>query len=268
MDTLRPGWLGTEPLNEKVIKMTSSRLCYGIIPARYQSSRFPGKALADILGKPMFWHVFDRSRRCPLLREVYLATDDDRIFSAAEHLGVPVVMTKRGHRSGTDRVLEAAEKLQIPSDAVVVNIQGDEPTLNPSMISRLLRPFEDPDMRVATLAHTIDRHEAESPDRVTVVMSKSGKGLYFSRAMLPHHLPPAPVTLYEHVGLYAFRMDTLKLFVALGPGRLESIENLEMLRLIENDIPIQVEITEVASMCVDHPKDLVRVTELLKHEHT
>jgi 3-deoxy-manno-octulosonate cytidylyltransferase (CMP-KDO synthetase) len=239
--------------------------CYGIIPARYQSARFPGKPLADILGKPMFWHVFDRARQCPELSKVILATDDNRIASAAKALNVPIIMTRDDHPSGTDRVLEAAELLQIPEDAIVVNIQGDEPALEPAMLTKLVRPFSAPEIQVTTLAHKIDKAEAQSPDRVNVVLSKKGKGLYFSRSLIPYPCSGQEVDFYEHVGLYAFRMNMLKHFVALGPSRLETTEQLEMLRLLENDIPIHVEITDQPSMCVDHPEDIKIVTRILRN---
>ncbi|MBW2265825.1 MAG: NTP transferase domain-containing protein, partial [Deltaproteobacteria bacterium] len=117
--------------------------CYGIIPARYGSTRFPGKALALIRGKPMFWHVFERARQCPELSNVVLATDDERIAGAAKELDVPVLMTRKDHPNGTSRVMEAAEALGIPQDAVVVNIQGDEPVLNPAMLTELVLPFRE-----------------------------------------------------------------------------------------------------------------------------
>jgi 3-deoxy-manno-octulosonate cytidylyltransferase (CMP-KDO synthetase) len=241
--------------------------CYGIIPARYGSTRFPGKPLAPILNKPMFWHVYDRARQCTELVDVILATDDERIRSAAEELDVPVVMTRNDHPSGTDRVLEAAESLQLDEHAIVVNIQGDEPTLHPAMLTKLVRPFLSSEVQVTTLAKRIDRVESESPARVNVALSKSGKGLYFSRSLIPY--PGAEwgtAEYYEHIGLYAFRMNMLKRFVALGPSPLEITEKLEMLRLIENDIPIHVEVIEHASMCVDYPEDIEVVTRMLLEE--
>ncbi len=246
--------------------------CYGIIPARYASSRFPGKPLADILGKPMFWHVYERARRCSALIDVALATDDDRIMAAAQNLGVPAVMTRPDHPSGTDRVMEAALALGVSESAVVVNIQGDEPLLDPEMLDQLVAPFSDPDTRVATLAIPIDHQEALRPDRVKVVMDDRGRALYFSRAPIPwlrdgeadddagthgsHYL--------GHVGLYAFRMRALARFVSLPPGRLERIERLEQLRLLENGIPIRVVETTRRSIGVDRPEDIRRVVEMMR----
>ncbi|MCP4694211.1 MAG: 3-deoxy-manno-octulosonate cytidylyltransferase, partial [Desulfobacterales bacterium] len=235
-------------------------------PARYDSSRFPGKPLADILGRPMFWHVHHRAQQCAALDTVVLATDDDRIFSKARDLGVPAVMTRKDHPSGTDRTLEAAERLGAADDAVVVNIQGDEPLLEPGMITELTSPFRDPEARVATLARPISAAEAESPDIVKVVLGEGGKALYFSRAPIPYPRDQGRGAYYGHVGLYAFRMEALRRFAALGPGRLERIEKLEQLRLLENDIPIHVVETTRVSIGVDRPEDLDAVRELLEKQ--
>ena len=238
--------------------------CVGIIPARYQSTRFPGKPLADILGKPMFWHVYQRAKSCPQLDQVVLATDDQRIYETARSLDVAVIMTRSDHPSGTDRILEAAKKLQVPDSAVVVNVQGDEPLLDPAMITTLVAPFTDAAIGVTTLAHPISPEAAQNPNRVTVVVSKSGRGLYFSRAKLPFDASGEDHAIYGHIGLYAYRMRHLKRFVALGPTLLEKVERLEMLRLLENDIPIHVQITDAATLGVDHPDDLTRVVEIMR----
>ena len=238
--------------------------CVGIIPARYQSTRFPGKPLADILGKPMFWHVYQRAKSCPQLDQVVLATDDQRIYETARSLDVAVIMTRSDHPSGTDRILEAAKKLQVPDSAVVVNVQGDEPLLDPAMITTLVAPFTDAAIGVTTLAHPISPEAAQNPNRVTVVVSKSGRGLYFSRATLPYDAGGEDHAIYGHIGLYAYRMRHLKRFVALGPTPLEKVERLEMLRLLENDIPIHVQITDAATLGVDHPDDLTRVVEIMR----
>ncbi|OQY59821.1 MAG: 3-deoxy-D-manno-octulosonate cytidylyltransferase [Desulfobacteraceae bacterium 4572_88] len=238
--------------------------CYGIIPARYASNRFPGKPLAEILGKPMFRHVAERAGQCPELAQVALATDDERIFSVAEQCSVRAVMTRKDHPSGTDRVLEAARQLGVDEDAVVVNIQGDEPALDPAMLTELVSPFTDPDVRVTTLARKIGPEEAENPDRVKVVFAKDGRALYFSRSPIPYPRGKEGSEFYVHVGLYAFRMKVLEQFVRLGPSRLETTEKLEQLRLLENNIPIHVVTTQHQSVGVDRPEDIEIVTQLLR----
>ena len=237
--------------------------CYGIIPARYGSTRFPGKPLAEIHGKPMFWHVFTRASQCPDLKKVVLATDDDRILTAARKLDVPVLMTRPDHPSGTDRVLEAANLLRVPPQSVVVNIQGDEPALEPKMLSELLQPFAKPEAQVTTLVKPISSAQVNNPDIVKVVFSKSGKALYFSRSAIPHTNPDLTGEHYGHIGVYAFKINALKQFVSLTPSRLEMTEKLEQLRLLENDIPIDVVLTEFESVGVDRPEDIDRVSRFL-----
>jgi len=240
--------------------------CYGIIPVRYKSTRFPGKPLADILGKPMFWHVFNRARMCSELTSVMLATDDERIFSAAGKLDIPVVMTRDDHQSGTDRVLEAAESIKVSGDAVVINIQGDEPTLKPAMISELIVPFKNPDVLITTPIRKITSEEAKNPDIVKVVFGLNKKALYFSRSPIPCPREKQGSEFYGHIGLYAFRMNALRQFVALEPGRLERAEKLEQLRLLENEIPVHVLITKHRSIGVDRPDDIEKVSKILKKE--
>jgi 3-deoxy-manno-octulosonate cytidylyltransferase (CMP-KDO synthetase) len=237
--------------------------CYGIIPARYQSTRFPGKPLADILGRPMIWHVFERARQCQTLSKVVLATDDDRIRSAAQKLDIPVVMTRSDHPSGTDRVLEAAEKLELAADSVIVNIQGDEPILEPSMLSELLNPFSKPEIQVTTLARKISGPTAQSPDLVKVVFAADGRALYFSRSAIPYHRNPASDHYYGHIGIYALRMQTLKKFVSLEQSCLEISEKLEQLRLLENNIPIHIVETQHRSIGVDRPQDIEIVSKII-----
>ena len=240
--------------------------CHGIIPARYESSRFPGKPLVEIMGKPMFWHVYDRARQCPQMTSVTLATDDDRIFKAAELMDVPVVMTRSDHQSGTDRVLEAARKLEIDSDAVVVNIQGDEPCLKPEMLTELLLPFEMDKVQVATLATAISPAEAKSPDRVKVIRAKNGRALYFSRSMIPFDRDEKMHGFLLHIGLYAFRMEALERFGQLDPSPLELREKLEQLRLLEDGIDIYVTETRYACHGVDRPGDLEKVKNILEND--
>lgn len=237
--------------------------CHGIIPARYQSSRFPGKPLAEILGRPMIWHVFDRARQCTALSSVVLATDDDRIRSAARKWDIPVVMTRSDHPSGTDRVLEAAEKLKLNTDAVIVNIQGDEPALEPAMLAELVAPFSRPDIQVTTLARRINAAEAQDPDLVKVVFAADHRALYFSRSPVPFQRRETGGNYYGHIGIYALRMPTLKKFVALNQGRLEVSEKLEQLRLLENNIPIYIVETAHRSIGVDRPQDIEMVTQII-----
>lgn len=239
--------------------------CHGIIPARYDSSRFPGKPLVEIDGRPMFWHVHSRASACPHMTSVTLATDDERIYRAAKELGVPAVMTRRDHSSGTDRVLEAARALSIDSDAVVVNIQGDEPCLEPDMLTELVRPFAAPRVRVSTLATAIGAEEAQSPDRVKVVRAGDGRALYFSRSLVPHDRDGKVHGFLLHIGLYAFRMEALERFGQLPPSPLERREKLEQLRLLEDGIDIYV--TETSHVChgVDRPEDLVKVKTILEN---
>ncbi len=237
--------------------------CYGIIPARYQSTRFPGKPLADILGRPMIWHVFERARQCPSLSAVVLATDDDRIQSTAQKWSIPVVMTRADHPSGTDRVLEAAQKLKLDPDAVIVNIQGDEPTLEPALLTELVNPFHKPDIQVTTPVRKINAAEAQNPDVVKVVFTADHRALYFSRSAMPYHRNAIASNYYGHIGLYALRMTALKKFAALKRSCLEVTEGLEQLRLLENNIPIHIVEIEHQSIGVDRPEDIEIVTRIL-----
>lgn len=240
---------------------------HAIIPARYASSRFPGKPLVPLCGKPMFWHVWARARQCPLLASATLATDDERIRSAARELGVPVVMTGPDHASGTDRVFEAASLLGLPPHCIVVNVQGDEPCLEPNSLTSLLGAFASPPVQAATLAHVLEPEDLARPDKVKVVVSAAGDALYFSRAAIPFarngvfHHPPL-----GHIGMYAFTMDTLRRFVSLSPSLLERTEMLEQLRLLENGIPIRVVRTAKAFPGVDSPEDIYRVLPLLARQ--
>ncbi|MFW5731197.1 MAG: 3-deoxy-manno-octulosonate cytidylyltransferase [Desulfonatronovibrionaceae bacterium] len=234
----------------------------GIIPARHESSRFPGKPLADILGRPMFWHVYQQALKCRLLDSVYLATDHSSIYNAACHLQVPVLMTSQEHASGTDRVLEAARQIHAEHDSVIVNIQGDEPALNPGMLHQLLKPFQsNTDINVSTLARPALCGDLKDANTVKVVFSESGKALYFSRSMIPY--AKNDFTCYIHIGIYAFRMKYLEKFASLGQSRLEKTEKLEQLRLLEADIPVQVVITDFISHGVDTPSDLEYVKKII-----
>jgi 3-deoxy-manno-octulosonate cytidylyltransferase (CMP-KDO synthetase) len=185
-------------------------------------------------------------------------------------------MTSGNHQSGTDRVFEAALALKLPVDAVIVNIQGDEPAILPQMLSAVVRPFADSSVRVSTLARTISADEARQSSKVKVVCSRSGRALYFSRSVIPFvrdHTQKLPqdttdeATYLVHIGLYAFRFEALRVFTSLAPSALELAEKLEQLRLLENDIPIQVTLTQGRSLGVDKPEDLAEVIQVLREEH-
>jgi len=203
---------------------------------------------------------------------VVLATDDERILDAAKAWRVPALMTSREHESGTDRVLEAARLLGAGPDAVVVNIQGDEPLLEPEMLAQLLAPFAGPqgaEVQATTLATTLAPAEAANPDRVKVVLDCAGRALYFSRAPIPFDRDGdgKGVRPLLHIGLYGFRMATLERFAALPPGALERTEKLEQLRLLENGIPLHVALTSHQCHGVDRPEDVERIVKiLLEHE--
>lgn len=234
-----------------------------IIPARYSSSRFPGKPLVLIHGRPMFWHVFIRATRCALINRVVLATDDERIRAKAQELDVPVLMTRTDHPSGTDRVLEAAQLLQARPETIIVNIQGDEPALNPTMLTELVTPFDNPGVQVTTLGQIISPQEAASADKVKIVRAASGHALYFSRSLVPFGRGATPQYI-GHIGLYAFRLPVLEKFSALGESPLERLEKLEQLRLLEAGIPIHVALTSCHSHGVDRPEDLPAISQLIR----
>ncbi len=239
---------------------------YAVIPARYHSSRFPGKPLAKIMGKPMFWHVYSRASQCPNISAVFLATDDSRISKEAQTYNIPCLMTSPDHQSGTDRVVEAIRRLNLSPESVVINIQGDEPTISPSMLNQLIQPFERASTKVTTLVRLIDFQEAQSPNIVKVVWSHKGHALYFSRSVIPYTRNDSCGNYWAHIGLYGFRVETLEKFTSLSPSPLEQKEQLEQLRLLEFGIPIQVVATSCKSHGVDVPEDLKYVEDILSKE--
>lgn len=241
-----------------------SRSIFGIIPARYNSSRFPGKPLASILGQPMFWHVYKRAMESEIFKQVVLATDNQEIKARAEQLQVPVLMTHTDHQSGTERVLEAAIKLKVPQQSIVVNIQGDEPALEPDIFQELLLPFTEQQVQVSTLVHKISPEQAQNPNKVKVVWTRQGQALYFSRAAIPYAQENDKNNFWGHIGLYAFRFSTLRKFCTLEKSPLEKIEKLEQLRLLEADIPIYVQPTKLISCGVDRPEDIALVEKILQ----
>ena len=229
----------------------------GIIPARFRASRFPGKPLATIAGRPMLAHVIEGARRAKKLREVIVATDDERIAAAAAALGAPVALTSPDHPTGTDRLAEVAAQL---SDAIVVNVQGDEPLIEGFVIDAAVEALEaDAEAPMATVAHPLESDALADPNRVKVVLDRRGRALYFSRSAIPHVRGELP-RRWQHVGLYAYRRDFLLDFVALPPTPAERAEQLEQLRALENGHAIGCAIVEGwSSIPVDVPADVARV---------
>lgn len=239
-----------------------------IIPARYHSNRFEGKPLADILGKPMIQRVYERALSVDLLSRVAVATDDERIADCVRSFGGEVVMTRADHVSGTDRLAEAAEILNIAEQDVVVNIQGDQPMFAKEVVRQVAEPLiEDPALPMATLIYKIVRDaEINDPNHVKTVFDRNGKALYFSRSSIPFQRnpdEPVPPTYYKHLGFYAYRKGFLLTFVSLPEGEWERFEKLEQLRALEFGYDIKVVLTEHDSVEVDTPKDLERVVEIM-----
>jgi 3-deoxy-manno-octulosonate cytidylyltransferase (CMP-KDO synthetase) len=237
----------------------------GIIPARYASSRFPGKALADLCGKPMIQHVVERASRARLLHEVLVATDDRRILETVQAFGGKACMTSPDHPSGTDRIAEVVRDLACN---LVVNIQGDEPLIDPQVIDRAVEPLVADDRVVmGTLGRPMGVKEAGDPSKVKVVLDQQGFALYFSRASIPYlrdaMLPGSDRPYLLHMGLYVYRRDTLLRLAALSPTPLEERERLEQLRALEHGIRIRVVVTDHESFGVDTPADLERVRRMM-----
>jgi 3-deoxy-manno-octulosonate cytidylyltransferase (CMP-KDO synthetase) len=230
-----------------------------VIPARYGSTRFPGKSLARLQGRPMIQWVWEAASRSRLSDTVIVATDDDRIADVAANFGADVVMTKKSHRSGTDRIAEVADKV---SAHLYVNVQGDEPLLSPGAVDDLIRGMaESPRIPIGTLAHRIEKQaEWQSPEVVKVVCNRHNEAMYFSRSPLPFMRTwDAKAKLLRHVGIYAYRANALATFVALKPSALEQAESLEQLRALEYGLTIQVIETKYRCFGVDTPADLARV---------
>jgi 3-deoxy-manno-octulosonate cytidylyltransferase (CMP-KDO synthetase) len=240
----------------------------GIIPARWSSTRFPGKPLYPLAGKPLLKHVWEKCQRAKTLDSVIIATDDMRIANAAFDWGAQVALTSRSHRSGTDRVAEVARHAK--HFTFIVNIQGDEPLIDPRLINRLVRKLRsDSDVKIVSAAHPFENPaEASSPHQVKVVLDASGCALYFSRAPIPFSRSdgfPAVAgprrlgsrrSLYlRHQGIYGFRRETLLQFVKWKPSALERAESLEQLRALENGVTVHVLITAEGSPGIDTPED-------------
>ncbi len=245
----------------------------GIIPARYASTRFPGKPLVEIQGKSMIQRVYEQALKCPHLHAVTVATDDMRIFDHVLQFG-KVVLTSEKHLSGTDRCFEAAELLsddfQINSQDVIINIQGDEPFIKPEQIEDLCKCFEDAQSQIATLVKKIDNSQMLfDPNVVKVVFDNSGKALYFSRSPIPYCRAAEStnwvnkLNYFRHLGMYGYRFNVLQLITKLGVSSLEKAESLEQLRWIQNGFSIQTRITHFDAMAIDTPADLEKIVSAL-----
>jgi len=245
---------------------TSSSAAVAVIPARYASSRLPGKPLADIAGRPMIEHVYRRAADATGVDAVVVATDDPRIGAAVERFGGIARLTRAGHRTGTDRVAEVAADLTCD---IVINVQGDLPLIEPAMIAEVLGPLTaDPSVQMSTLRQAIgDPHEYDNPHVVKVVVDGKGDALYFSRSPIPFLRGDGPAEaghyVYKHIGLYGYRRDFLLSFGALPQTPLECAESLEQLRALEHGFRIRTVVTQYESIEVDTPEDLGRVRQLL-----
>ena len=235
-----------------------------VIPARYASTRFPGKPLAILGGKTVIERVYEQVSK--VIDEVYVATDDERIRQTVESYGGNAVMTSPNHKSGTDRIEEAVERIGTDAD-VVVNVQGDEPFIHESQIRTVCGCFEDEDTQIATLGKPSGRTPAdlkaiENPNSPKIAVSKSGYALYFSRSVIPfcrgkeHDLWPESFPYLKHIGLYAYRREVLREVTLLPQGELEKAESLEQLRWLENGYKIKVGLTDIETVGIDTPEDL------------
>ena len=235
----------------------------GIIPARHASTRFPGKPLAMIAGQPMIQRVYERTRAASRLEAVYVATDDDRIADACAAFDAPVLMTRSDHPTGTDRLAEAAEKLDCD---VIVNVQGDEPLIEPFVVDAAVDALVSDDRAsMSTVVHAAEPEARDDPNRVKVVLDREGFALYFSRSPIPYPRAETGAPLWQHVGLYVYRRDFLLEFVKQERTPAEQAEELEQLRALETGHRIRAAIVEGwASAPVDVPADVATVEALLR----
>ena len=235
-----------------------------VIPARFASTRLPGKPLKDVAGKPMICRVYDRAAQAKTLSGVVVATDDERILRAVEENGGRAMMTAKDHPTGTDRLAEVAAAY--PDVDLIINVQGDEPLIEPSLIDELGRAFEeDDDLRMATVMTPItEESEQKNPNNVKVVTDKNGYALYFSRSLLPYPRNDAGTPVYKHIGIYAYRRNFLLSYAKMEPTPLERAESLEQLRALENGYKIKCIKTNARFVGVDTPEDLAKVNEIYR----
>lgn len=235
-----------------------------VIPARYASTRLPGKPLADIAGKPMIVRVYEQASQARRLDGVIAAVDDERVYEAVVSHGGRAMMTAKNHPTGTDRLAEVAAAH--PEAELIINVQGDEPLIEPDLIDALAVAFEEePELQMATVKSPMtDENEMRNPNNVKVVTDKKGYALYFSRSLLPYPREDTGVTVYKHIGIYAYRRDFLLQYAKMEPTALEQTESLEQLRALENGYKIKVIATDFRFVGVDTPEDLAEVNRLYK----
>lgn len=233
-----------------------------LIPARFDSTRLPGKPLVVLAGKPMIQWVVEGARKAQRVERVLVATDDQRIVDVVTSFGGESVLTRADHPSGTDRIAEA---LGDARPDVVINLQGDEPLIDPAAIDQLAALFDaDPAPEMATLCTPMTSSEALDPAKVKVVYGEDHNALYFSRAPIPHPREGGESPYHLHIGMYAYTPATLRRFVSLPQGKLENLEKLEQLRALEHGIPIRIAVTPYRSFGVDTPQDIQKVDRLLR----
>lgn len=235
-----------------------------VIPARFASTRLPGKPLKDICGKPMICRVFDRAKLAKSVSEVIVATDDEKILQTVQKNFGVAMMTKKDHKTGTDRLAEVAEKF--PDVDVIINVQGDEPLIDPNLIDELSEQFQDKNLQMATVATEIfDENEIKNPNNVKVVFDKNHDALYFSRSQIPFPRNSGNSRVFKHIGIYAYRRNFLLDFAKMSPTSLELSESLEQLRVLENGYKIRVIETNSKFIGVDTEEDLKLVNEIYKN---
>lgn len=245
-----------------------------IIPARLDSSRLPGKVLLDICGKPMVQHVYEAAKKADGIADVYIATDSDEVVLKCKDFTENIVMTSDQHESGTDRLAEAGESLVYDG---VINVQGDEPLIDPQLISQLAKALEDEDISMVSAMHKITTtDELKSPNTVKVTVNKNSNALYFSRSIIPHHRDnwdtllnhhvtiPKSLTFFKHIGIYGYKKEFLSQYAKMEQTYLEKLEKLEQLRVLENEFNIKMIETEYEPIGVDVKEDLEKVRKIMK----
>lgn len=237
----------------------------GIIPARYNSSRFEGKPLADICGKPMIWYVYNQVKKVKEINEVYVATDDERIEKVCKNYDINVIMTKNTHKTPTDRIHEVSDKIDAD---IYLSINGDEPLIDPETIKAVIPNEEVNGIFVANIITTIeDPVEVVDFTNLKVVTNEKGEGIYISRSPIPYPKGSMDCKYKKHVGVYAFNKEALDFYVNTKRGNLEKVEDIDLLRYIENRIKVNFIDVDCHTLSVDTPKDLDRVIEIIKKEY-